>query len=295
MAIIAVTEILHDDAEVTLSNTEGQRIAVTRRFRVQTDANTDPLAVATSCGVQIGQAYASPHGLGVVPGLVCKSLKPKLMAKAESDDRWWEVVARFETQDREQQQQQGGDVNPLLLPPEIRGGSEEYERPLIKDGKGKDLQTSAGEKFNPPILWPESRQTFTISRNERSINFDRLQQFSGSVNRNQWWLFKAYRCMMGAITWEAKWWGNFRYFTVNYPIRISNDKDGWRVWPLDIGTVYLDGGQQRKAIDEKGNTYLRTFKLDGNGGKLADQTAPAKVLKNFETPKLISWSSLRLP
>lgn len=116
--------------------------------------------------------------------------------------------------------------------PEVSWEDEEYERVVDKDRNGDPILNAAGDRYEEPVIFTDSRPVLRHSRNEQF--FDQLQayQYNRSVNSDTFY-GAAPGTMRVKITAQQKWRDDVEYWRVTYLFRYN--PDGWQPEVLEQG------------------------------------------------------------
>ncbi len=133
--------------------------------------------------------------------------------------------------------------HPLNQPPEINWGSNDFMRPLVRDGVGTPVVNSAGTPFDPPLDYNDPRPVVYISRNEATFSTVTAQLYRDAVNADIFGNTDPGFAKMKQITATKVYDFGFTYYKVVYEIHYKTDSFAYFV--LDSGFRAIDRSQFR--------------------------------------------------
>jgi hypothetical protein len=301
MSVTAVKETwVNRRGAQTDTNSDYERV-----FRVLTDNPLDgPVTVLTAPGIpKLLEAYADANG-SVDGNAFCNKREP---TQDQDDPTTW-LVRCYYTTDVTQ--------SPWLAPPEVTWGTEKYQRPayaafnpFYPNPNDKSVTqfvpviNSAGEMFDPPPMFDDSRPTLTVRRNELVYNQAIAVLYQDAVNSDNFAGFAPGVAKMDSITAVSKQAGPITYWEVTYTIHFR--REGWALLLLDSGysEAVPDPNNAGKLIkrliyDPSGHPVSSQWPLNGVGQKLVlDTTKPINeqlVFLSFNVYKALAFADLRL-
>jgi hypothetical protein len=193
------------------------------------------------------------------------------------------------------------EIHPLSRPADISWGGAEITEVRRYDVDGNALCNSAGQFFEDlPEFFIRGGEV-RITQNEAANPATKCVTYSYTTNDGTWYGVAAGNALIGKIEADKvteTYDGNeITYWRVSYPIAFR--RDGWGFKTYDIGYKYLDDNDELICDFDKNGTPTPTpVKLDGNGGRLSDQTAnavewpttPATGFKVYEESDFASLS-----
>jgi hypothetical protein len=149
--------------------------------------------------------------------------------------------------------------DPLLVPPQISGGAQKFQREAVLDMNGKMIRNSAWELVRgPQNEWDESRPTITIQQNFADFTFIKAAYaFVDCVNQDTMWGLDPRCIKLSNVSWERKFWGQcLKYFTRTLSFDIKYDTFDRTL--MDEGTKVIKGYWDK---DPTSRTYGQYIKL----------------------------------
>jgi len=257
----------------TAKNTRGIR-TYQAQFRLMTTVQTD-----------------RPYDVGSHPSLpVIGSAHPDdiyaycFELSVDPTEPWagWTVTASYTTE-REITE------NPLSEPAVIVWGSEQYQKPAVKDKNDNLIVNSAGDPFDPPAMMDDSRVSVTVTKNVSAAPAWVLE-YHNTINSNSFTIdgvsVAARTAKMQAISiseWQSR--GGVAFKVLSYTLSFQ-----YQGWPL----VLLDQGM-RKISNSKRVPIPNAdspVPLDGTGQPIVDPKFDNVVFGTFYVYREVSFASL---
>ena len=167
------------------------------------------------------------------------------------------------------------EVDPLNLPPIIKGGALKEQVPARKDQGGQEIVNAANDPFDD-LFQDESRQELIIQQNQASIDLAQFREFANSVNLNAFFGLASGIWKMDAPSWEIKYRGTcVPYYVVTYRFYASDKDEGWGLVPANLGLrvrqAAAPAGVVDRPKDDEGNPYTPSVpvKLRNDGTQAA--------------------------
>lgn len=265
MAVVRVALVAADVADAT-SEFNGLLAEIVRRkytlkFVVYCDTHRDSQVTIIASGVvpQIGDTFSALGDTDT--NATCVAVRPA----RTKNPRVWMVEADFDT-DR---LVSGIVNNPLSQPPEISYATVTIEKPLMRDVTGVLIRNSAGEPFDPPLLYPVKRLQVTITENLAAYDAEEGADYAGAVNDDTYGVWPPYTVkLVDRVGKRGIGYGQI-YYQVTTILELN---------PLTYAEFLLDQGFRdfdKKLIRDPldfsvpGNPTL----LNGRGYPLRDSTA----------------------
>lgn len=283
------------DERDTTHNEDGSRTH-TRKFRVKLDS-------PSSSGVAALQASGLPPHYSLHPedaGALLIRRRPHYVA--DSYDMW-DVDLEYNTKlsvaiakitpeggltgEHSSPSEMAND-NPFQQPPEIEFDGTPYQEVLVHDHVGKVVETSAGEKYDPPLMWERDLLTLHLTRNLPFFNPSLISTLKGCANSVPFLGFQRGEVLLQKLKSKVKYWNSHPYWEVAASFVFNPFEEvaagppkkyvgGWVVRLLDAGVYEGDDSQSlgmRRIVDERGQLASKPILLDGGGQVLAQGGTP---------------------
>lgn len=225
-----VAEVPGSDA--CSEDSEGVR-ELTRVFRVKCESGEYAYSALRATGI--------PARFEVHPE-DSQSVAYKGSCRSQGDERgYYLVTITYSNKHKE-------DVT--LERPDVSWEDEEYEKVADKDINGDAILNAAGDRYEEPVTFSDSRPVLKHSRNEQF--FDQLQayRYNRSINSDTFY-GAAPGTMRVKITAQQMWRDDIEYWRVTYLFRYN--PDGWQPEVLEQGLY------QKSDIGTPGSpVYLKT-------------------------------------
>lgn len=227
--------------------------------------------------------------LGTNPLLLCRKVMPK---QEKNSPQHWVITAEYSSewlskQEKDEQQY----PNPVDRPAKISWASTKYNKPCIFDSSNNLILNSAGDPFDPPAEFDQSRWTFKVSKNVDSVP-SWIIDYTDAVNNATFTVqgvsVNQYCAKIMSIeisdeqTAQIDANTEITYFVFSYSVEIRAE-----TWKLQL----LDQGFRQKGSDSTKREHIKDdatpakfvskpWPLDGAGKKLSNPTpSTAKILK----------------
>ncbi len=290
MAILRIFEKVGRGLEVG----EAPNLSCTREYGIVSDIPNESELVVRSSSDVFGNflpAIFAPNPL--TPGLRCTSVSIKQPDREDpflwsATIRWSYLVlqrrARGQSSDPDQRQE-----DPLMRPALLKFGGERFQRAIREDNDGKQFRNAAGDWFDPPYMFDDSRTTFSVTKNVPPP-FD-LQFWDSTrdvVNKAAFLGFPARMVKLSNVTADEGYENNKFFYTkvATFQIAEATNKDStggatpdWDVRIANRGFHYLDNpGKRQPIILADGCRPSVPVNLT-TAGALADEGDPTVYLK----------------
>lgn len=192
--------------------------------------------------------------------------------------------------------------DPLLEPPDIRGGFVKYTKEVNEDKDGNKIKSSSHEMVRgPQVEFDFNRSTVTISQNVAVLGLDVFSPMIDTVNDDTLWGLAARKVKLSNVSWERKILGACGfYYTRNLEFDI--DFTTFDRTYVDEGTKVLNGGWDANGVwalrdrdggppDKTNPAHFNRYEdineentrvmLDGNGEPLTDGANPVELPLNY--------------
>ena len=244
-------------------NEKMEETAVATWFIKTTGKNVGLLAVRDGMTSATPDPVPARYGAYQINGdfdenLLAKTIDVKRVAG--TIDAWLATVNYSNTIDAEQ-----GAENPLDRPGVDEWDMEQYQRAFEKDINGDPIVTPAGQPFDPPITFDDSRPMLTYTRNEATYPTAILTH-QDAVNSDPFLIFPAKTAKVN-VRASKQVEGQHRFYAVRYVFHFR--WDGWEREGLNRGTWF------RKTVGgEVIKDQLKTPRLLDENGLLTDKDSP---------------------
>ena len=285
---MAVSRVKIKYASASGSKDSTQR-SYTLVYGVWTDSAADgAITVRDNASLpDIGDVYSYESELD--SGALCLSKMPR-----QIEAKLWEVTCQFKTHHGDLTKFPDPD-DPLSMIAQRRWETQPATVYPTKDLDGNDYVNSAKQSYSPDQVATEiERQVFVLTRNESYFDFVAAAYYNNSINSVSFygWPPKTVRL---TFTAEEKFTNDLSYVQITY--RMEFNENGWQKRLLDEGSFYLDDSDPREQVypmDKNGIVSTTPIKLDGSGGKLADQENGPFEYNTFKRYQERNWDSLNL-
>lgn len=154
----------------------------------------------------------------------------------------WEVVATYDTS----RVVDAFFDNPLNQPPEVSWSFAGHTRPMVRDIRGVPVLSSAGNAFDPPYEYEDSRPVVSIVRNEAYFNSALAIAYQDACNADVFGPAGIYQARMVSISGQRQADVGISYYRVTYEIQFR--RESFAVPILDQDFRGIDGRQFRDPL-----------------------------------------------
>ncbi len=236
----------------------------TFHFLVRADSvNEDRVNVLYTAGLPWVNVSVSSYG-----SAVCRSVD----AVRRSDQRkLWDVTATFSSEVTESQGGQDSSEEPTEWVPIYETKFERLQENVTKDTNGDAVANSAGQPFANGIIRSRFIPIWEFYQFESATLTDEQVIERNEVVNSATFKGRPARTLLCTVMSSVVgfYYGRKLRLT-RYALRYN--KKNWRDKRIDLGTLYLDGGQLKPYL-VKGVVVLGG--LNGSGGKVATGTKPS--------------------
>jgi hypothetical protein len=236
----------------------------TFHFLVRADSvNEDRVNVLYTAGLPRVNVSVSSYG-----SAVCRSVD----AVRRSDQRkLWDVTATFSSEVTESQGGQDSSEEPTEWVPIYETKFERLQENVTKDTNGDAVANSAGQPFANGIIRSRFIPIWEFYQFESATLTDEQVIERNEVVNSATFKGRPARTLLCTVMSSVVgfYYGRKLRLT-RYALRYN--KKNWRDKRIDLGTLYLDGGQLKPYL-VKGVVVLGG--LNGSGGKVATGTKPS--------------------
>jgi len=120
--------------------------------------------------------------------------------------------------------------------PEVSWEDEEFERTVEKDRNDDAILNAAGDRYEEPVTFTDSRPVLRVVRNEPVFDPLAAYQYNRSVNSDTFY-GAVPGTMRAKITGDMKWRDGVQYWRVTYVFRYN--PDGWQPEVLEQGLYQI--------------------------------------------------------
>ena len=233
-------------------------------------ATADRIDVLAVSGVPQVNVTQSANGYAV-----CKNVDA---VRREDQVLYWDVTATFSSEVEERQGTQSVSGNPTEWVPIYETKFERLQEVVTKDASGDAIANSAGQPFENGLLRSRFIPIWEFYQFEPSTLTDEQVIDRNEVVNSATFKGRAAHTLLCTVLSSVVgfYYGNRRRLT-KYALRYN--VKNWKHKRLDVGTVYLEGGQLKPYLDcTKSQVILGG--LDGAGAKVAIGAEP--FVKEFE-------------
>lgn len=231
-------------------------------------------------------SYENRDGSFVDNGALCTKITIDQNPEEPTD---WTLTCEFSSNVTDETLQ---NKDPLSRPPDISVDFDQFQEPFDVDLVGQSLVTSAGQKFDPPVMRDDSRPVIVIERNEPTFDYTVAANYKDAINSDIVLGFQplTLKLRMGA---RRAYENGVIFWRVRY--QLSYKFPDWRFHLIDQGTMQLDAARKLKnCVDFFNHAVTSPVLLDGNGHQLINPTvaAPNPLPNAVELPEFIGYNEL---
>jgi hypothetical protein len=236
----------------------------TFHFLVRADSvNEDRVNVLYTAGLPRVNVSVSSYG-----SAVCRSVD----AVRRADQRkLWDVTATFSSEVTESQGGQDSSEEPTEWVPIYETKFERLQENVTKDTNGNAVANSAGQPFANGIIRSRFIPIWEFYQFESAtLTDEQVIERNEVVNSTTFKGRPARTLLCTVMSSVVGFYYGRKLRLTRYALRYN--KKNWRDKRIDLGTLYLDGGQLKPYL-VKGVVVLGG--LNGSGGKVATGTKPS--------------------
>jgi hypothetical protein len=254
-------------------------------YRVITTSRSDgPITARNAPGIP-------PYGSSYVFGNDSDAGSFAVSADAQLENRTasnkvWLVTVRFSSKPQNDDDPNETD-NPLDKPVRWSGSFAQFTAPVTEDRFGLPILNSARMPYDTPPNRDDSRPTIIAEKNFASLDLTTWREYADVVNSDVWLGFQPREVKVANITWDERFRGPLRYFSVRFtfhlkPARLGVDDRRWDHRLIDRGYFELNaaGDNVVRITDDEGRDLAQPALLDGVGSKIPQQLVALGV--NFK-------------
>lgn len=233
------------------------------------------LVVASDKSVSREEVLLLTPGLpivGLLYGPLLATCTSKSATRRTDHPLYWDVTCEFETS-REQQRQDPNNPsdNPTTWIPVFKVDSF-ISKPRVvttdKSSPTKPIRNSAKQPFEEPLTVNRLLAQFSFTQFENPTqSLDDIMSRNENVNSSSFAGFGARTLLLNLTGAELGYYGGYPAWRCTYQVTYDNETHDVKL--LDVGSCYLDSGDQKPYMD-KLNQYRIVGNLNGSGAKAAD-------------------------
>jgi hypothetical protein len=255
------------------------KIDETYIFRVQAaNKNVSRFNIVQIPGLPIVNQTVSSYGL-----TVCRS---KTAERSEENPLFWEVTCEFSSEVEEGQGGQDEQTPPTEWTPVYETKFERRQVVVTRDQAGTAIANSAGQPFENGLTVSRFLPVWEFFQFEPATVSDETVIGRNEVVNSGSFRGRAAKTLLCTVVSSqiGFYYGQPLRFT---RYRLVFDYMTWQHRRLDVGTVFLSGGNLNAYTDNDGNVILGG--LNGSGAKVAAGSPPA--IRAFDMYPSVSFSS----
>lgn len=223
----------------------------------------------------IGQT--SPTGLGV-----CRSKKADMR---EANPLIWDVVCEFSSEVEEGSNINDPTTDPVAWVPVYETKSRQISEVVINDLAGTAIANSAGQPFPVGLTVNRKIPVWEFFQIEPPISDEAVLDRNETINSATFKTKPAKSLLLEVLSSQIGYYYGAKRRLTQYSI--SYNKKLWTHKRLDVGTVYLSGGDLEPYLDNSGKVI--NGGLDGSGAKVTAGSPPA--IRSFEQFTQLAFAS----
>lgn len=245
------------------------------------DKNAAREDVLDTSGLPLVGATPSPSGYGI-----CQA---KDARRDPINPTLWHVTAEFSSEVNEGQDSQDPTTDPTAWIPVYETKFERLQEVVTEDLNGDPVANSAGQPFEQGLTIGRFIPVWEFYQFEAAtVTDEQIIERNETVNNATFKGRAAETLLLTVMESTLGFFYGQRRRLTKYSLKYNSKK--WTHKRLDVGTVFLNGGQLAPYLDEERNVILGP--LNGAGGKAAPGAGPATV--EFDIYDPISFAFLRV-
>lgn len=239
----------------------------------------DRLTVLATSGLPQVNITVSSGGYAV-----CRTVDA---VRREEQRTLWDVTATFSSEVEERQSTQSVSGNPVEWIPIYETKFERLQEIVTKDAAGNAVANSAGQPFENGLQRSRFIPIWEFYQFELETVTDETVIGRNEVVNSTPFKGRAAQTLLCTVLSSVVgfYYGSRRRLT-RYALRYNSKN--WKHKRLDVGTVYLDGGELKPYLDSTKSQVILGG-LNGSGGKVTAATEPA--VKEFELYDTVDFST----
>ena len=250
----------------------------TYSYIVVATAKDEPYVnVITTAGLPLPGITISPSGFGL-----CKTSNA---TRRTDNPLYWDVTCQFSSEVEERSSQQDPSTDPTEWVPIYETKFERLQEVVTKDLAGTAIANSAGQPFPVGLTVNRFIPVWEFFQIEPPISDETLIDRNETINSATFKGRAAKSLLLTVVSSQVGFYYGQRRRLTQYSLKYNS-----RLWThkrLDVGTVYLSGGNQEPYLDNKGNVI--NGGLNGSGAKVTTGDPPA--VRTFEQYTQVAFAS----
>ena len=265
------------------SSRVGPVVEQTIVYKVRADSKFEPDAsVILSPGLPRVDQSVTSDGWAV-----CRSLAA---VRSEEHAEVWNVTAEFSSEIEEGQQNPAPGTNPELWVPVYETKSTRLEEHVTKDINDVAVSNSAGQPFENGLVITRLIPIWDFFQFESAaIDDETILERNETVNDSTFRGRDAKTLLCTIVSSVIGFYFGAPRRLTQYQLHYN--RKTWQHRRLDVGTIFLDGGDRKPFLDDDGETVI-TGALNGTGGK-ATGSPPKPAELTFDLYETSSFGFLR--
>lgn len=207
--------------------------------------------------------------------------------RREDQVLYWDITATFSSEVDERQGTQSVSGNPTEWIPIYETKFERLQEVVTKDASGDAIANSAGQPFENGLLRSRFIPIWEFYQFEPDTVTDETVIGRNEVVNSAEFKGRAVHTLLCTVLSSIVgfYYGSRRRLT-RYALRYN--AKNWKHKRLDVGTVYLEGGQLKPYLDSTKSQVILGG-LNGSGGKVSVGTEPS--VKEFELYDAVDFAT----
>lgn len=204
----------------------------------------------------------------------------------------WDVTATYSSEVEEGQDSQDPNTTPTEWVPIYETKFERLQEVVTKDQSDVAVANSAGQPFQTGLTIGRFIPVWEFFQFEAStVTDEQIIERNETVNSATFKGRAAKSLLLTVISSKVGFYYGVRLRLTNYSIKYNSKL--WTHKRLDVGTVFVEGGERKPYLDDDNKTVILGG-LDGSGAKVAAGDPPAVL--EFDIYQELNFSTfLRLP
>ena len=272
-------------------------------YRAITDDKNDEADVIWDYAVasqSIGPGTTYSYGNSTDPDAYLGKDRWAEPISVDESRKYWRINCMYTTDAEKQANQDEEDnPNPLDKPVIWSGSWINYQRAVTEDIKGVFYGSSAGEPFDPPKQVDDPRMTLRAEKNWAGPDFALWNSFRAKINSQPIWGLGQRELKVQSITPQQVLYQDGDYWKVVYEFEILDantvDRLGWDEKAVDMGFWQFsvaNNRMERITKPDSAGTEVpvpEPWLLDGTGAALTDADVKAGVTFRVPAAGFFQW------
>lgn len=252
-------------------------------FLVVCTAKDEPyVSVLNATGLPYVGVTVSPSGYGV-----CRS---KSATRSTDNPLYWDVQCDFSSEVEERSDNQDPATDPTTWVPIYETKFERLSETVTKDLAGTSIANSAGQPFPQGLTISRFIPVWEFYQIETPISDETLIARNETINSGSFKGRAAKSLLLTVMSSQVGYYYGAKRRLTQYSLKYNS-----RLWThkrLDIGTIYLSGGDRLPYLDDGDPQRVINGGLNGSGAQVSAGSPPATL--TFEMYTQDSFSFLRV-